>query len=347
MYHQASGQLVNRAKSSVFFSPCTSDELRTAVKSELTIDVEAFSEKYLGLPTAAGSLTSELFEYITDHIRSSVNGWAPKLMSFAGKEMMIKSVLQAKAIYPMSYFNLSKGTCTKITSILAKWWWAGCLDKKSMHWLAWDKIAIPKGQGGMGFRDMAAFNVALLGKQGWRLIISPDSLCARVLRARYYHDKPFMEASAPRTASRTWRAILVGREALAKGIIKRVGTGESISIWDDNWIPNSGTLRPLYRPAEATVEKVSELITEDTHQWNIQKMDDNNFSQPDIDRIIQIPLSSRPGEDWLAWSYEKTGLYTVKSAYRMLVAHVTEERAVQCTSSSRGVKRICGSVYGV
>jgi hypothetical protein len=37
MYHQASGQLVNRAKSSVFFSPCTSDELRTAVKSELII----------------------------------------------------------------------------------------------------------------------------------------------------------------------------------------------------------------------------------------------------------------------------------------------------------------------
>jgi hypothetical protein len=144
-----------------------------------------------------------------------------------------------------------------------------------------------------------------------------------------------MEATAPRIASRTWRAILAGREALAKGIIKRVGTGESISIWDDNWIPNSGTLHPLYRPADAIVEKVSELITEDTHQWNIQKMDDNNFSQPDIDRIIQIPLSSRAGEDWLAWSYEKTGLYMVKSAYSMLVAHVAEERAVQCTSSSR------------
>jgi hypothetical protein len=45
MYHQASGQLVNRAKSSVFFSPCTSIELCTVVKSELTIDVEAFCGK--------------------------------------------------------------------------------------------------------------------------------------------------------------------------------------------------------------------------------------------------------------------------------------------------------------
>jgi hypothetical protein len=111
---------------------------------------------------------------------------------------------------------------------------------------------------------MASFNVALLGKQGWRFITSPDSLCARVLQARYYHNKPFMEAMAPRTVSHTWRAIITGREALSKGIIKRVGTEDSISIWNDNWIPSSGMLWPLFRTTDATVEKVSELITEDT-----------------------------------------------------------------------------------
>jgi hypothetical protein len=215
IYNEASGKLVNRAKSSVFFSPCTDEDSREAIKTELNVDVEAFSEKYLGLPTAAGSLTSEVFEYIADSMKGSVNGWAEKLMSFAAKETMIKSVLQAKSTYNMSCFNLSKGTCSKIVSIMAKFWWGGCLDKKSMHWLAWDKISIPKGADGMGFRDMAAFNVALLGKQGWRLMSSPDSLLAQVLIGRYYHSGDFMNATAPRTASRTWRAILAGREALS------------------------------------------------------------------------------------------------------------------------------------
>jgi hypothetical protein len=103
------------------------------------------------------------------------------LYIIGAKETLIKSILQAKSTYSMSCFNLSKGTCSKLISIMAKFWWSGCLDKKSMHWLAWDKIAIPKSQGGMGFRDMAAFNIALLGKQGWRLMSSPDSLLAQVL----------------------------------------------------------------------------------------------------------------------------------------------------------------------
>jgi hypothetical protein len=45
-------------------------------------------------------------------------------------------------------FQLSKGTCKKLISIMANFW-SGCLDKKSLHWLAWDNMAVPKGQGGM------------------------------------------------------------------------------------------------------------------------------------------------------------------------------------------------------
>jgi hypothetical protein len=175
-----------------------------------------------------------VFEFIVDNMRNNVNGWAVKHMSFSAKEVLNKAVLQAKPTYSMSCFLLSKGTCSKMTSIMTKFWWSGCLDKKSMHWLAWDSIAVPKEQGGMGFQDMASFHIALLGKQGWRLISSPGSLSAQVLKSRYYPDKDFMEATAPRTASRTWHAILVGTEALRRGIIKRVGTGESISIWEDN-----------------------------------------------------------------------------------------------------------------
>jgi hypothetical protein len=157
------------------------DEVREAIKAELHVDVEAFNEKYLGLPKAVRSLSSEVFENIADYMKGSINGWAENLMSFAAKETLIKSVLQAKLTYSMSCFNLSKGTCSKLISIMAKFWWNGCLDKKSMHWLAWDKIAVSKSQGGMGFRDMAVFNIALLGKRGWRLILSLDSLLAQVL----------------------------------------------------------------------------------------------------------------------------------------------------------------------
>lgn len=48
-------------------------------------------------------------------------------------------------------------------------WW-GCKGelRKGIHWLAWDKLIVRKEVGGMAFWDLHAFNVALLGKQGWK-----------------------------------------------------------------------------------------------------------------------------------------------------------------------------------
>ena len=43
----------------------------------------------------------------------------------------------------------------------------------------------------MGFRDLKMFNLAMLGKQGWRLMTRPDSLCDKVLKGRYFHDGDF------------------------------------------------------------------------------------------------------------------------------------------------------------
>jgi hypothetical protein len=78
MYDEASGQRVNKEKSAIFFSPCTPEAHRIEVKMGLNIQVEAFSEKYLGLPTAVSKITSEAFEFISDKARSKVNGWAEK-----------------------------------------------------------------------------------------------------------------------------------------------------------------------------------------------------------------------------------------------------------------------------
>jgi hypothetical protein len=82
LYNEASGQRVNREKSVIFSSPCTSEAHRTEVKQVLNIQTWAFSEKYLSLPTAVGKLTSEAFEYILESARSSINDWAEKNLSY-------------------------------------------------------------------------------------------------------------------------------------------------------------------------------------------------------------------------------------------------------------------------
>lgn len=83
----------------------------------------------------------------------------------------------------------------------------------------------------MGFRDLPMFNKAMLGKQGWRLMTRPDSLCSHVLKGRYYHNGDFLAATRKRHSSQTWRAILAGRDTLRHGLIRRIGDGEGTRIW--------------------------------------------------------------------------------------------------------------------
>jgi hypothetical protein len=109
-----------------------------------------------------------------------------------------------------------------------------------------------KNQWGMGFHDLRLFNLAMLGKQGWRLMTRQESLCARVLKGRYYHDSYFLECSRRKKSSHTWRTVLVARDVLKAGLIWRLGDGSRIRIWEDRWIPNHFSGKPIVTQAIRT-----------------------------------------------------------------------------------------------
>src|SRR4051812_30888438 len=106
-----------------------------------------------------------------------------------------------------------------------------------MHWFAWWKLSIPKSKGGMGFRDLHCFNLTLLAKQCWRLLAEPTSLCARVLRAKYFPNGDILNCTLKKGSSFTWQSLWVGVQAFKHGHIRRVGDGSKIDIWEDPWIP--------------------------------------------------------------------------------------------------------------
>lgn len=218
-------------------------------------------------------------------------------MNSAAREVLIKSICQAIPTYSMSCFKLSKKTCKKIISVVAQYWWGGDGVKRKMHWKKWQDIAVPKCVGGMGFRDLQLFNKAMLAKQGWRLLTNPESLCARVLRGKYYNGKDFMTATRRRGSSHTWRAILFGREALELGLIKRVGDGESIKIWDDPWIPANYNYKTLVKLPHAAVNRVNELLDEDNRTWD-EECVRTNFAVIDAEAIYPAN-SSQCGRGFL------------------------------------------------
>ena len=61
----------------------------------------------------------------------------------------------------MGIFKIPKTLCDTINFTLAKYWWGQTKNEKKIHWINWKELCTPKKKGGMGFRDIQAFNLAL------------------------------------------------------------------------------------------------------------------------------------------------------------------------------------------
>ena len=113
----------------------------------------------------------------------------------------------------------------------------------------------------MGFRDLRNFNLAMLAKQGWRLLNEKESLVFRCFKDKYFPRGNFLEAIDVPNSSFVWESLLAAQHILKKCCCWRVGDGCSIWVMHDKWIPNHPTNQVLHPPLEAEEDwRVSELI---------------------------------------------------------------------------------------
>lgn len=136
-----------------------------------------------------------------------------------------------------------------------------------MHWFAWDRLCVPKKEGGMGFRDIESFNLALLGKQAWQIFENPNSLLTRVLKRKYLVESNILTATDKKKSSYVWKSILQDRDLLRIGLRFNVGDGKMNSAWIDPWLHTTPPCPP--RP-QNNVEHcfVSSLIKSDLSGWD-------------------------------------------------------------------------------
>ena len=150
-------------------------------------------ESYLGLPESLGGSKVQVFGFVQDRLNNRVNGWTFRFFTKGGKEVIIKSVVTVLSNHVMYVYRLPKATIKKLTSAVAQFWWSPGGSIKGMHWKSWDKLCVPKDNGGLGFKDLIDFNTTILGKQFWRLIEKPNTLFSRVFKVRYYRNASLLE----------------------------------------------------------------------------------------------------------------------------------------------------------
>ncbi|KAL3846296.1 hypothetical protein ACJIZ3_003699 [Penstemon smallii] len=338
-YGKASGQDINFDKSAIVISKNTAEIDILRVQSILPVRIEDKHDRYLGLPMVLGKSKKEVFGYIRDKIWERVQGWNEKTLSKAGKEILIKAVLQAIPTYVMGCFKLPKTFIHELETLISSFWWDD-KDKKKIHWVKWNDLCSSKMEGGLGFRDLEAFNLALLAKQGWRIIQKPESLLSRILKARYFKSCDFMQANLGSNPSFTWRSILEARPILERGMRWRVGNGLKIRIWGCRWLPRPNTFM-VSSPRNTLPfdSKVNLLIDPNLGDWN-QELIEEIFWPEEVELILKIPLGSLQNEDTQIWHYTSTGQFSVRSAYHLALRTKRElESGADSSMSSASEQR--------
>ena len=122
VYGKYSGQQINRSKTTIFFSKSTKVEFRNQIKLALGVPEIIQYEEYLGLPLLVGRNKKTSFNYIKEWVWKKLQGWKEKLLSQAGREILIKAVVEAIPTCTMSCIKLPIGLYSEIKSLIRRFW---------------------------------------------------------------------------------------------------------------------------------------------------------------------------------------------------------------------------------
>ncbi|XP_060974461.1 uncharacterized protein LOC133039585 [Cannabis sativa] len=130
-YARLSGQKINLEKTEVSTGRSISKQLGQHLANTLGVRLVPNHAIYLGLPSYLGRKKKEVFEVIKDKVWSKLKGWKASMFSQAGKEILIKAVIQALPSYFMSCFRLPKKLIKNLHSLAANFWWGDTKEHKN------------------------------------------------------------------------------------------------------------------------------------------------------------------------------------------------------------------------
>ena len=141
--------------------------------------------KYLGFPIIHQGRVGNAYNFVVNKMQSKLAGWRSKLLSKAGKLVLVKSSATLVAEYYMQCQSLPIKVCNQIDKLIRNFLWGSTEEKRRLHLVRWETVTLPKELGGLGLHNMKDINNALLAKLCWRLACEQEAPWAKMLVAKY------------------------------------------------------------------------------------------------------------------------------------------------------------------
>ena len=286
---------------------------------------------YLGIEVGANPRRRSTWLKVLERIKKKLTPWKMKNLSFGGRICLLNSVISSLPLFSISFFKLPISIANEIRKLHSHFLWGGSGEGRKIHWVCWEKVCKPKVCGGLGVKDILKFNRALLGKWRWRVLSQDRGLWWRVLNDKYGGVDVLGSERSFLKGSNWW--VDIGRVASGEGegrwfevgIGKKIGSGCSVSFWEDKWVGEVTFKEKFQRLYEMSNQKgmmVAELGEWVGNEWK-WKFEWRRalfmWELPLFDAFLQVTenihLKQGIMDSW-CWKYDVDNGYTVKEAYK-------------------------------
>lgn len=230
-----SGLTMNRHKTELFISGL--NQVEAADISSLGFSLGSLHVWYLGLSLMHRNLRICDYQPLMDQLARRFSSWTLRALSYAGRTVLISSVIYSTMNFWFSSFILPKGCLKMIESLCSRFLLNGNISTRAKAKVSWSQISLPRDEGGLGFRNLCIWKKTLCLKFIWLLFSDSESIWAIWVKANLIQEYSFWCLDKNMTASWTWKALLKLR-TLAKNFIRcALGNGTKASFWFDQWSP--------------------------------------------------------------------------------------------------------------
>ncbi|KAJ4819788.1 RNA-directed DNA polymerase (reverse transcriptase)-related family protein [Rhynchospora pubera] len=317
-FGNASGLVMNPAKSKIWLSKkcdhATRERVQQAVQAEATQENKKYLGAYLKQPNNA-NLTGKL---LVERMNAKLAGWKSSMLSHAGRLVLIKSVLASLPVYYMTTEQIPKKWLKEMTGIIAKFFWGKVGKTRYMTFIAWEKICAPIDKGGLGVRNLNIVGEALFLKLVWDIISGEDKLWVKLCKAKYFHNEGCWGAGVGNKPSVLWRKITSKRDFFKNDVTWCLNDGTRVNAISQPWY--LGWEVSNFMSREYGQVKVADLYDRPRDVWRVREL--NAVFGQEIAEFIHSQVSKPMGSplltDKLIWLKAKKGKYTVKQGYEEL-----------------------------
>lgn len=185
-YEAASGQKVNFQKSSIIPSAAVTPHQRQTFATTLGMRLSNLPFRYLGSYLHKGIPRAHHCVTLLQHIDDRLQGWHSKLLSTAGRLVLLQSVIAALPIHIMAGGGIPKSVIKIIHRKMATFYWG-----PRHHWVSWSKLTKPQAEGGIGLRDLNSLQHAFYCRIWWSYHQNA-TLWSRYMHAKYGHRRDYL-----------------------------------------------------------------------------------------------------------------------------------------------------------